>query len=208
MTATRLPLPHPGRRPRRSRVAYRYAKRALTIVLVVASFSGPALGLDLGLTPSHVFSVWTNINNALLAYARQLPSGGALHEKIAALEPNRFAGKTPQDVFGHMEIFRKNLKALPGVREGGDEERRVLFEAVLDSLAEGETGITPSTVFIHSGELLNELVGLLIGISPPDLPVSPFYARHLFSEKVPSDVFGLVNLANRRAEKILARDTP
>lgn len=52
-------------------------RRRLAIVAVtlagLATAPGNAHSLDLGLTPSHAFSLWTNINNALIASARTTP---------------------------------------------------------------------------------------------------------------------------------------
>ena len=173
-------------------------RRRLAIVAVMlaglAAAPVNAHALDLGLTPRHVFSLWTNINNALIASAR-IVSNDAVTESVATMGPKVFIGKVPADVLERARAVREKLDSLR--RNSG------LKQTVLSDSNEGR--ITPSDVYLNSGNVLDGLVGWLIHGTGPDLLASRFYVRHKFSAKTPSDVFGLVDLANRRLEMILDR---
>ena len=67
---------------------------APAVVLVLAIGLVPAkthAAVELGLTPSHVFSLWTNVNGALVAIAEIVDANGRWAEDIRAMvpEPNR-----------------------------------------------------------------------------------------------------------------------
>ena len=160
----------------------------------LATAPGSAHALDLGLTPSHVFSLWTNINNGLIA-ATRIVSDDALTETVAAMRPKSFAGKVPGDVLERARAVRDKLDSL---RRDLGLKKTVLFDS-------NDGRITPSDVYLNSGHVLDGLVGWLIHGTGPELLASRFYVRHKFSSKTPSDVFGLVDLANRRLETILHR---
>ncbi len=72
-------------------------------------------------------------------------------------------------------------------------------------MLEGKTvggEITPSQVFLLSTQILNALVEKYVDLTDGGLPVSQFYRDKQISGKVPSDVFGLVDLLGRRLELI------
>ncbi len=173
-------------------------RRSLAIVVVtlagLAAATVNAHALDLGLTPSHVFSLWTNINNALITSAR-IVSNDAVTETVAAMRPKIFIGKVPADVLERARAVREKLDSL---RRNSGLKQTILFNS-------DQGRITPSDVYLNSGHVLDGLVGWLIHGTGPDLLASRFYVRHKYSGKTPSDVFGLVDLANRRLEMILDR---
>lgn len=57
---------------------------------------------------------------------------------------------------------------------------------------------------LSSGHVLDGLVRWVIHHSDRDQLVMRFYAHYDFRDKTPGDVFGLVELANRRLDRILA----
>lgn len=116
-------------------------------------------------------------------------------ETVAAMRPKSFAGKVPADVLERARAAREKLDSL---RRNSGLEQTVLIDS-------NEGRITPSDVYLNSGHVLDGLVGWLIHGTGPELLASRFYVRHKYSGKTPSDVFGLVDLANRRLEMILDR---
>lgn len=168
----------------------------IAVVLVGTVFlPAPGGAFELGLTPSQVFSLWTNINDCLLATARVVSDDGAWRESLAAMTPRRFEGKTPDHVLERLAAFRAKL----------DKMRRTAGLARVEAVDDGYGAITPGVVFLNSGRVLNGLVEWLIVNTGPEQLVSQFYTRHAFTGKAPSNVFAQVDLAERRIDAILAR---
>ncbi len=168
----------------------------IAVILVgTVFFPAPGGALELGLTPSQVFSLWTNINQCLLATAKVVSADGAWRESLAAMTPRRFEGKTPEHVLERLAAFRAKL----------DEMRRTAGLARVEAVDDGDDTVTPSVVFLNSGRVLNGLVEWLIVNTGPEQLVSRFYTRHPFTGKAPSNVFAQVDLAERRIDAILAR---
>jgi hypothetical protein len=66
---------------------------AALAVAGIAGLSGPAQAHQLSLTPSHVFSTWTNINACLLAIAEEEALDRDLQQDLAAMIPGSFVEK-------------------------------------------------------------------------------------------------------------------
>lgn len=159
--------------------------------------------MELGLTPSHVFSLWTNINQSLLAYAQTLSDDDAWVENLSTMSPKTFTGKRPKDVFEKAQEFRAKLKPLIPIIESNPDwlkSFRPTGEKIIN-----EEEITPSEVFLISTQILNGIVDDLIKKTDQERLISPFYIQHGFTEKRPSDVFGLVDLAILRSELIIRK---
>ena len=105
--------------------------------------------------------------------------------------------ETPGDVLVQVAAFRDKLDRLNAA--SGLEETPIYHDP-----QGGE--VTPSVVFLNSGNVLDSLVLLLIRIDGERL-VGGFYARHDFTGRTPSNVFGLVELANRRIDELMRIDT-
>ena len=159
-----------------------------------AVFTDQARARELGLTPSHVFGLWTNINAALVSVADASSGGQNLDDSLTSTKPDRFENKKPADVLARAIEFRAKLDRL--LAEHG--------MAPTKRYPRGAGRVTPSVVFLNSGLLLDAVVGWIIADTAKRQLVSPFYAHHAFSGKTPSDVFGMVDLANRRIDRILA----
>lgn len=176
-------------------------RRALRFVLFVlissALFVLPRNGsaLDLGLTPSHVYSLWRNANECLLELAHGISDDADWRERLAAAPLNGFVGKKPSDVLDRLAVARAKV----------DRLRDLAGLPPVERFARDTREITPTIVYLNSGHILDGLVDLLIRTSGPDRLVSQFFARAKFTEKTPSDVLGLVDLANRRLARILAK---
>jgi len=173
--------------------------RAFILVAAVSVMgivpSNGAAALELGLTPSHVYSTWTNINAALIAVARTMSDDPTWRKQIVDMKVQRFSGKNPGDVFAKVDAFRDTFHkgrsdgpSLQGWEDHGTNKE-----------------VTPSMVFLNSGLALGGVVSWLVDQSSRQQLVSQFFTRHGFTKKIPSDVFGLVDLAYRRLELILTK---
>ncbi len=168
-----------------------------TVILLVGVVGSPgqSRALELGLTPSNVVGLWTNVNNALLATARVVSNDQSWWNKLETMSPNSFEGKKPGDVLKRVTEFRASLNKL---RQGFG-----LKEA--DSNVRFDGTVTPSVVFLNTGEVLNGLVDWLIRNTSEQQLVSQFYADHKITGKTPSDAFSMVDLAVRRLEEIITK---
>ena len=175
-----------------------FRKLALMLAFLAGIGAGASesVALELGLTPSNVFSLWINVNDAVLATARISSGDGDWAAKLEAMKPGRFEGKKPADVLGQAFAFRDKLDRLRD-RGGLGPTKRI-------GKGDGEE-VTPSVVFLNSGHVLDGLVLWIIRNTGKEQIVSQFYTRHDVSGKTPSDVFGLVELANRRLDRLLSK---
>lgn len=179
------------------RLAHPLRKAVLAVAVVVVVFAAPGQGraLELGLTPSNVVGLWTNVNEALLATARVVSNDPVWQDKITAMTPGTFEGKKPSDVLERVTEFRTKLNRLRegfGLKKTGSN---VKFDGT----------ITPSVVFLKSGEVLNGLVDWIIRNTSEQQLVSQFYADRQIKGMTPSDAFGFVDLAARRLDQIIAK---
>ncbi len=165
----------------------------IAVLLSVLASPSSLRALDLGLTPSHVYSLWTNINDSLIVSSRVVSGDKALLTTLAEMKPEEFSGKRPADVLNRLAVYREKLNQLLLAKNLPKAKR-----AALDGGA-----ITPSDVYLNSGHVLTAQVRWLIVETGPEQTVSQFYTRHGFSGKTPSDVFALVELANRRLDLLL-----
>lgn len=170
---------------------------ALFVLILGAVSLLPAngLALDLGLTPSHVYSLWTNTNKCLRELANRISDDAEWRRQFATTPVKTFERKKPSDVLEHLTIVRAKV----------DRLRQKAGLPPVERYGGGTEEITPSVVYLNSGHLLDGLVDLLIRTSGPDQLVSQFFIRTKFLEKTPSDVFGLVDVADRRLDQMLAR---
>ncbi|MBT4710313.1 MAG: hypothetical protein HOB82_02145 [Alphaproteobacteria bacterium] len=155
-----------------------------------------ANALELNLTPNHVLSIWTNINDALVAVGGSIaatpPSARDL-QNANRMSAVVFADKTPGDVLGQLTVIRARLDAIAVARNL--DISRVYVDP--DGAA-----VTPSVVFLNSGHVLDTLVRIL-NDADPDLLAGGFYAKTAYEDKTPSDVFGLIDLVSRRLDLLL-----
>lgn len=165
------------------------------LIAGLCATAAPSFATDLGMTPSHVFGLWTNINNCLVAGSELVVADPAWRKELEAMTPQTFEGKKPSDVLQKVAEFRGKL----------DRMRKAEGLDATAVYGTGDGKITPTVVFLNSGHVLNGLVDWAIHSSGPEFLVSPFYTRQQFDGKTPSHVFGLVDLANRRLDAILAK---
>lgn len=173
----------------------RFLFMAQVLALIFTLLPVQGWAVELGLTPSHVVSLWTNINEALVTIGSALPGGANISGDLEAMTPKVFPGKKPGDVLNQVVRFRQKLDRLRG--KSGLKTTRVYKDP-----AGGE--VTPSVVFLNSGHVLDSVV-LLLNRYDRNRLISGFYVRHDISGKKPSDAYGMVELANRRLDAIGAK---
>lgn len=182
----------------------RVGLRALAIIAVLPVLltlsPEPGGAVHRGLTPSQVFGLWTNINASLDAVARVISDDTAWRTQLRAMRPKAFRGKRPADVLEQVKRYQSKIDALrrraglpPSERHSGHHH------------SEHQHSISPSVVYIASGTVLNAQIEWLIHLTERNQLVSQYYRRHDFSGKISSDVFGIVELANRRLDAILTK---
>ena len=162
-----------------------------------AARSVPAIAqssTELGLTPSHVVSLWTNINDALVVIARITTRSKDVVSRLKGTVPQNFTGKKPADVLKRVAEFRDKLDRMR-MERGMAPSRRYRH---------GSGTITPSVVFLNSGHVLDGAVSLIVKTTDRSQLVSQFYTRHNLAGKTPSHAFAMADLANRRIDIIQA----
>lgn len=176
------------------------------ILFLLTVFAGPGRGLavDLGLTPSPVYGLWTNINKAVMLYAGERTTDGPWLNSLKAMKAKKFSGKVPADV---LELVKRFNARLDQLQVGGAVQTTdKLLEGNLPHLLKGEdVRVTPSMVYLHSGHVLVDLAGDILKTSAAPPEISFLFNEYHFTGKTPSDVFGLVDLALQRLDEILAR---
>lgn len=166
--------------------------RSVTIAGIVAAtflISAKSHAAELGLTPSNVVSLWSNINNALLTSA-EIIDGAAGRAALEAMTVGSFPGKKPGDVLAQVVAFRAKL----------DKVGQRLSLKPTKTYSDPEGGaVTPSVVFMNSGHVLDSIVLTVIKLDGERL-IGGLYAAHELSGKSPSDAYAMVELANRRID--------
>lgn len=109
------------------------------------------------------------------------------------MQPATYSGKDPQHV-------------LERIRKFSSEVSRMREHAGLSSirLPEDREKILPSLVFLSSGRVLAGLLGHYVCLPDVSVMVSDYFRNENFYTKTPNEVFGLVDLATRRLNIIMA----
>ena len=165
----------------------------LPVLLVLKPEPGAAT--HRGMTSSQAFGLWTNINESLDAVARVISGDRAWRARLRAMRPAPFQGKRSADVLRQVERYRLKIDALRRRAGLGPSAGRLGYNPPVSS----------SAVYLASGSVLNAQIGWLIRRTDRRQLVSQYYQRRDFTGKAPGDVYGLVDLANRRMDAILDR---
>lgn len=169
----------------------------LRFSLVLLLFFGVATAAssrDLRLTPNQVFSIWVNIDDCLEIVADLTLNSDHAKQTFRDISLKTYKGKEPGDVLLQVVVFRDRLNQL---REQGGQSFVSVYEP-------RKTEIVPRDVYMNSGHIQDALIESMIVEKHPELFVSQFYTRHHYTDKTPSDVFAMVELANRKLEFIFA----
>lgn len=173
------------------------------VALLVLAPAGKSRSLELGLTPNHVYALWLNINRSLLSFARILSERENNLQELTEMRPTVFKNKVPADVYAHAKEFGALLNGYILIPTQAPNWL-VEYEKSRGDASDTNQRITPSAVFLISTQLLNAIVDVVVLNTGWEQPVSEFYAIEQYTEKTSSDVYGLVDLALRRAKIILA----
>ncbi|NQV84730.1 MAG: hypothetical protein HQ494_13030 [Rhodospirillales bacterium] len=174
---------------------------ALLLITTLAA-PGSARAVELGLTPSPVFGLWTNINKALIVYARARSTNEDWLNQLAQMTPEKFSGKDSATVLEMVKTFAARLNELD-VRRPDKTTDKLLGSDLQHLLANDQGRVTPSMVYLHSGQVLINVAEDILRASSVPVEVSPFFEERNVADKTPSDVFGLIDLGLRRLVKIL-----
>lgn len=156
-----------------------------------------AKATDFGFTPSHVYSIWININQAFITLLNHSALNTEQKQIINQLQPDIFLGKQPKDVYQQVEVVKQYLESifqLPPISYRPDwvDHYHTL------QYTHPDNSIHPSSVFILSSQLLKALVQQYINITQSQQSISEFYTDIDVHGKSPNDVFGQVDLFKRR----------
>ena len=181
-------------------------RKPFGIVFCLTLFLLPSRGfsLELGLTPSNVYSLWLNINNVILAEASHLNMDPQVQKQLEDMKPAFFDGKKPADVFALATRFHDvavktyDLNELPPVPQWIE-----IYARLIEAPSARDPETTPSQVYLFSSRILGSLVAHYVDETSGRLPVARFFSENSVQGKVPSDVFGMVDLALRRVEAIM-----
>lgn len=153
---------------------------------------------EMGLTPGHVYSLWDNINSATLKLATQYSDDQHWLAQLGHDQLIRHNTKTPADVLVQVEIYRQKLEHLKKLRN-------LKINSKIEVAREMDGSITPSVVFLTTGHLLDNLITALLTELPTDDLISPYFKIEQVEGMTLSDVYGLVELANRRMDQIVVK---
>ncbi len=146
-----------------------------------------------GFTPNNLYPLWNNINIVIEKIALLYPP--EVQTEFSKIEVEMYAGKSPSDVLMNANNFVKIFNTflfehnMPSIN---------LYD--FDMLNRAE--ITPSEVYIYSGEVLDKAVKALLDIENK-YKVQEFYKIIHVMNKAPSDVYGLTELAKNRMNLLL-----
>lgn len=139
-------------------------------------------------TPNEVYSHWLSMNEALLL----LTTDKNITSKISRLQANEYSDKMPSDVLNEVVAFKGKLDAL--------RQKNDLGETPHENIPTTDQ-VTPADVLVYSEPLLNAMQELAIQINQDNKDCS--FHSETVTGKQPSDVFGLVDLANRKIDLLL-----
>lgn len=176
----------------------------MALCLLVFLLPSRGFTLELGLTPSNVYSLWLNINKVILADASQAGVDPLVVKQLEEMKPAFFDGKRPADVFALATRFHDvavktyELDELPPVPQWIE-----IYAHLIEDPSARNPETTPSQVYLFSSRILGSLVAHYVDETSGTLPVARFFSENDIQGKVPSDVFGMVDLALRRVEAIM-----
>jgi len=163
--------------------------------------SQPAQAVELGLKPSDVFALWTNINRMVLDLGRFNLADETAIEALQNMEVNRQRGKTPADVLGKVADFTVLAEPLH-IHFRSEGNANLLERQIVFLVRHNKTETTPSVVFMRSSDIMVNMAHILAAYSDNEPLISPYFILEDFHDKTPSDVFALVELAAHRLEYI------
>lgn len=159
-----------------------------------------------GITPIQVYSLWVNINSAIEYYAQRGDFSDETLVLVENVEAKKFTGKIPEDVFnlvGEVITSFSILTEHEVTSHGNSLEN--LEEEIFSVISPKDGSVTPTMVFLRSTILLDFIMQDIVHHNNnDDIIISPFYDINEYENKVPSDVYGLVEKALDRVNILVA----
>jgi len=177
-----------------------YLKLFALVALLFASTAKPVQALELGLTPSHVYGLWLNINNVYIQLQKEKGITDEKLKHLQKMEPNNFKGKEPSDVLERSRQIQESLITLFSLKAVKPTPDWVIHFQDIEG-ANQQTSVTPSEVYILASWILNNMVEQYAETTHGAKPISSFYKEHSYTNMMPSDVFALVDLFSRRMKE-------
>ena len=173
---------------------------AVTALLV---FSTPEKGraIELGLTPSQVFTLWESIHLVVDDIVRGPTIDQNTLAEIDQLRPRVFAGKTPSDVYREAGAVQEQLNHVLGLNIRQSTPGWIAQYELLGGDRKDDK-VTPSMVFVLSSQILGSLVEKYIETTNGSRPINGFFEFQSVPGRTPSDVFALVDLLRRKLGKL------
>ena len=191
-----------------------------TVMLLVAGFSAQAqsthdhtmhdqfedghVTYEKVITPSQTFSIWMSINKVLVNYAKLQDLGEETISQIEGVGINVFTDKKPEDVFALVGEFSHVFVKYTGTEttSHGDNLSN-LEETIVGTLMIGESEVLPSMVFARSLVVLDILMQSYVRQGVNGELLSPYFLVNDYENKVPSDVYALVDKAHKRLQVMI-----
>ena len=125
-----------------------------------------------------------------------MEGGEELKSRIAGVFAGQSDGKIPGDVLTQTDEFRDVLEKLLG------QLKLAKVQVYKDPLGRK---VTPGVIYVNAGYIMDSIILALHTASPSqDKPLGDLYDVPTATGKTPSEVFGLVSLATRRLQLIMA----
>lgn len=173
-----------------------YMKKVLLFILLTSltqkSFASNFI--EYGFTPSHVHALWVSINNSILELSKKYPLD--VQNQVKGVKARQYNNKIPADVLNETNIFTRKLNNYRTYYNLPDIDLKSMEE---------DSSVTPSTVFINSGRLQDELARTILKSNPQQM-LSPIYQSNFILGKVPSDVYSLVELSIEQLKILISSE--
>jgi hypothetical protein len=140
------------------------------------------------ITPNDVYSRWLTLNEALPL----LTTDDNVISKIGQLQPNEYSGKNPSDVLNEGATLKGKLDTL--------RKKYDLGELQMGTVP-ASSDVTPADVLKYSDSVFKGIQEVVEQVNQANKDYS--YHTEAVTDKEPSDVFGLVDLANRKLDLLL-----
>ncbi|MFT5162481.1 MAG: hypothetical protein ACI9FJ_001057 [Alteromonadaceae bacterium] len=174
----------------------------LMLFIVTSTLIKTATALELGFTPNHVYSLWINVNQAVLTYGEQISPNTQWLIKVKQMQPQPVTDKVPADVLKKA----KEVSSMLAVLTKPQLYQRLSNEVLLQ-LSDGVEEIKPTDIYLFSSVLLHQTITLIVTQASKDIAIGALFKPLEVVNKTPSDVFAQVALAQRRLAAIIQHQT-
>jgi hypothetical protein len=148
-------------------------------------------------TPSQVVTTWMSVNQGLVEAAQLATRDPSFAARVDGLRALSYSAKKPGEVLARTVEFRDKLDVLRA--KMGLDPTSVYVDP-------SGAAVTPPVVFLNGAHVQDSFLGWVVALSgDPTHLVGQFYVVADVSGMTPSDAYGLVDLAVRRLDMLIAR---